>query len=81
MHQEYIIQPNEEKYVNTHVRPANQGLRKIDLRHCSRVARVAFRAEMASVLELAVCVSWVEMQLLLYVSSISVDSLWCHFAK
>jgi hypothetical protein len=49
------------------------------------LAQVAFWAEMASALELAVesavCVGWVEVHLFLCVSSVSQDFVPCDFAR
>jgi len=81
------FRPTAEKYVNTYIRPANWGFGNADLWHCYRVARVAFRAEEAfraqvlSALESAVYIGQLEMHLFRCVSTLSVDSVWCHFGK
>jgi hypothetical protein len=45
------------------------------------LVRVACLAEVESALESALCVKRVEVHLFLYMSSVSADSLRCHFGK
>jgi len=87
MHPMYKTEHREENNVNTYIGLANWQFGNIELRHCFWVAWVAlqvevvFRAEVASALESAVCVGLVEMHLFLGISSVSADSLRCHFGK
>ena len=71
----------EELYANGHVRPANWRFQKGELRTCYRLGPVACRAAVDSALESAVCVGRVEVHLFLCVSSVSADSLRCHFGE
>jgi len=51
VHQMCKIQRREEKYVNTHIRPANFQFGNIELRNCHLFGQVAIRAEVVSAQE------------------------------
>jgi len=73
--------------VTTYIRQANWRFGNVELPYCYWVARVAFRAEVAflaqvaSALESAVCISRVEMHLFFYVSRVSEESSQCHVGE
>jgi len=81
MHQEQTIQRREEKYVNTHMRPANWQFGNREHRHLHWVAWVAFWADMLFTLELAVRVGQVEVHLIICASTVSADSFQCRLDK
>jgi len=65
-------------WVHTHIRPANWRVGPVELPNCYQLGRVAFRAEVASPLESAVCFCWEEVRLFLCVSIVSAEYLPCH---
>jgi len=67
--------------VNTHIRPANLKFGNVELRKCYLLGRVVFWVDGALALELAVCVRWMEVQLYLFVSSVSEESVRFDFGK
>ena len=71
----------EELYANTHIWPASWRFGNVELRKCYRLVRVAFQAVVESALESTLCVRRVEAHLYLCISSMSADSLRCHFGK
>jgi len=75
------ISHREELYANTYIRPANWWFQQVALRKCYRLGRVVCLAEVESALESALCVGRVEVHLFLCMSSVSADSLRCHFGK
>jgi len=75
------IPHSEELYANTYIRPANWWFQQVELKKCYRLARVACLAEVELAMESALCVGRVEMHLFLCVSTVSAESLWCHFGK
>jgi len=81
MPQDRKIQHVEEMYVNMHIWLANWWFGNIVLRNWDQLGHVVCPANVASALELAVCVGLVEVHFLLCVSSVSVDCLGCHFGK
>jgi len=67
--------------VNTHIWPAESRFGAVELRNCDQLGRGALRAEVASPLELAVCVCQGEVRLFLCISIMSAVSLPSHFGK
>ena len=67
--------------MNVNIRPANWRCQTVELRRCYRLGRVVCRAEVESALESALCVGQGEVHLFFCVSSMSADSLRCHFGK
>jgi hypothetical protein len=80
-HHRRKIPRSEELYAHTYIRLAYSRFDMIELPKCYRLGRVACQAEVESALESALCVGQVEVHLFLCVSSMSVDSLWCHSGK
>ena len=80
-HQDWKIECWEEERVNNHIRVAKSQFGNFVLHHCHRVAQVAFRVEMVSVLVSALSVGRVEVNPFLLTCSVSADSLWCHCRK
>jgi hypothetical protein len=79
MHQEKTHQHREHMYVNAHILLANWQFGEVELWNSYQLGRVEFWTEVASILESAVCVGWMELQLFLSGSSVSADVLWCDF--
>jgi len=71
----------EELYSNTYIRQANWRFEKVEPRKCYRLGWVACGAVVESALESALCVGRVEVHLFYCVSSVSADSLRCHFGQ
>jgi hypothetical protein len=53
----------------------------VELRKCYQLGRVAFQAEVKLALESALCVGPMQVHQFLCVSTVSADSLRCHFCK
>jgi len=73
MHQDWKIEHWEEEYVYTHIQVAHLPIRNFELLHCHQPAQVVFHAEVALDLE--------GVHLFLCASSVSADSLLCHFGQ
>jgi len=67
--------------VNTHIWLANYQLGNVELRHCYRLGWMASQSEVASAQESAFCIGRVKVHVVLYISSMSGDSLHCPFGK
>jgi hypothetical protein len=88
-----MIRHREEITVSTHMLPANQQFRVIELWKYYWLRRVVFWAKVASAPELAqelalqlavvsaVCIRWVEVHMFLHIPTMSGDFLLCHFPK
>jgi len=81
MHQEEKSPPRQGKYVNTQIRPTKCQFGNFELRNCYWLGRLAFQAEVVSALEAAVCLGQVDVHLSVCDSSVTADSLWCHFGN
>jgi len=81
MYQEWKIEHCDEEYAYTHIRVSHIQFRIRELPHCYRMEHVEFRVDVASVLGLAVCVAMLDVHLCHCVSSVSGDSVLCHFGK
>jgi len=73
MHHDWKIQHWEVEYVYTPIRVVHLLFQCFDFAHCRQVAQVAFWAEVTQVV--------VEVHPCLCVSSVTADSLLCHFGK
>jgi hypothetical protein len=71
----------EGRYENMYIRPANWQFGNIQLRIFPRLAQVACWAQLASTLESAVSIGWVNVHLCLYLSRVSGNSLRCNVFK
>jgi len=81
IHQDWHIQRMEELYVNMHMWPANWRFGIVVLWNCYQLGWVPCLAEVASLLESAVYVGRVEVNLFLWVSSVTADSFQHHCGK
>jgi len=81
MHQDWKTEHSEEEYVYTHIRAAHLQFGNSDLSHYHRWVLVAFCAEVALSLVLAVSIGLVEVHPLLCASSTSAHLLLFHFGK
>jgi len=81
MHQDRKIERWVGEYKYTHFWVTRLRVRKRELRHCDQVAQVGFRAKVPSVLLSAVSFGLVEVHPCLCTSSMSADSVVCHFGK
>jgi hypothetical protein len=73
MHNDRKIQYWATEYVRTHILVAHLLFWCFDIRHCPQVVKVAFRTEVAP--------DMVEAHPFLHSSSVSVDSVLCHFGN
>jgi len=81
MHQDWNIEHCEEEYVYTHIWVAHLRFRISALPHCYWMEHLAFRVNVASVLVPAAKVVLVEVHVCRCISSVSGDSVQCHFCK
>jgi len=79
MHQDRKIESWDAELVISHIQQANCRFEKVELPECHRVVQQAFWADLASVRGSADCVGLVEAQLFICATSMSANSLLCHF--
>ena len=75
------IPHREELYANTYIQPANWLFQHIELLKSYRLGWVACLPDVELALDSALCVGRVEVHLFLCVSTVSADSLRCHFGS
>jgi len=80
-HHLHHIPHRDELYANMYIRPPNWWFQQVKLWKCYWLGRVACLAEVEWTLESALCVGRVEVHLFLCVSSVSAESVRCHFGK
>ena len=81
MYHDWKIERREGEIVYIHIPWADLGFWNFGRNFCHRMALVAFRMDVVLILVLAVCVRLEAVHLCHCASSVSVDSLRCHFGK